>query len=105
MSTDAKHILHTRDIIFQSDIWISSNDLDYRLREINSRDSASDLQVQNRIFGVPRNGIHYFAAYQFSTNWEPLAIIPEILARLGNRIVGQSLHGFISPIVGSRQVA
>lgn len=83
MSTDAEHILITRDIIFQNDIWISLDDLDYRLREINSSNSASDMQVQGRIFGVHLNGIHYFPAYQFSANWEPLSIIPEILARLG----------------------
>lgn len=82
MSTDDKHILKTREMLFQSDDWISADDLDRRLRKIGFMPTASELQLQGRVFGLHRNGINYFAAYQFGADCEPLPIIREILARL-----------------------
>jgi hypothetical protein len=82
MSNDNDSIRSTRDLIFHSDDWFTADELNRRLAAVANCHSAFELEHQRRIFSVQRDGYHYFAAYQFNADFEPLPIIREILTRL-----------------------
>lgn len=82
MSIDRQRTRATQDIVFHSDDWLTLEELDNRLLGIGAGHSAHELERQRRIFSVERDGVHYFASYQFDMTLEPLPIIREILVRL-----------------------
>jgi len=82
MSNEYDSIRATRDLLFHSDEWLTADELNRRLATVPDCHSAFELEHQRRIFSVQRDGYHYFAAYQFGVDLEPLPVIREILTRL-----------------------
>jgi hypothetical protein len=88
MLDERSHVQRTKKIIMSATLWVSSDLINSHQKTPKEGESAvaDDWKRRGRIFSVSDGGREVFPAYQFDKAWQPLPVIKEILAQLGEAV-------------------
>jgi hypothetical protein len=90
MLDEQSHVQRTKKIIMSETLWVSSDLINSHQKTPKEGESAvtNDWKRRGRIFSVNDGEREVFPAYQFDKAWQPLPVIKEILAQLGEAVDG-----------------
>lgn len=93
LTEEQSHVQRTKNTILSETSWVSSELINSHQKTLTEHKSAvaSDWKRLGRVFSVNDGEREFFPAYQFDMEWQPLPVIKEILAQLGDLADGWNI--------------